>query len=69
VAIVGRYVGLAWEKRVVQARATSVDNQIRLLGGQCKMRLEVNALGLFCFETQVNFLNEHAKSKIVDDYN
>jgi len=33
------------------------------------MRLEVNALGLFCFETQVNFLNEHAKSKIVDDYN
>jgi len=27
----------------------SVDIQIRLLGGQFKMRLEVNALGLFCF--------------------
>jgi hypothetical protein len=33
----------------IQVGQTSVDNQIRLLGGQCMMRLEVNALGLFCF--------------------
>lgn len=32
----------------------SVDIQIRLLGGQFKMRLEVNALGLFCFVVLVD---------------
>ena len=47
VVIVGRYVGLTWGFWFVQAEVTSVDNLIRLLGGKCKMRLEVNALGLF----------------------
>jgi hypothetical protein len=33
VAIVGRYVGLAWELGFILAGVTSVDIQIRLLSG------------------------------------
>jgi len=38
VAVVGRYVGLARDLGFSQAEVTSLDNQIRLLGGQFKMR-------------------------------
>lgn len=32
--ILGRYGGLAWESKLIQAEVASFDNQIRLLGGQ-----------------------------------
>lgn len=38
VAIVGCYVGLAWEVGVAHAGVTSVDNLMRLLGGHYIMR-------------------------------
>jgi hypothetical protein len=37
-AMVGCYVGLAWKLGFVQAEEIYVDNLIRLLGGQFKMR-------------------------------
>lgn len=49
VKIVGRYVGLECKVRFFQMDGASVVNQIRLLGGQCKMILEVNALDLLCY--------------------
>ena len=61
--IVGRYAGSAWESGFIQVGVTSADNQIQLLGGQYMMRLEVNALGLFCFDSRLNLLNYFKQSE------